>query len=406
MNVWLIHHGGTYNRGCEAIVRTTTPLIRRLYPQARITLWSGTPRTDRRRLGALQLRIASQSRRWSAWKMPLQLCKLLPGQSGARLSKAWFKMLPGSPDVVLSIGGDNYTLECGGHTPAFQSMDMPFLLTPVPFVIWAASIGPFEQEPGAVETMRRFLSKADLITAREPLTARYLKELLSPEVRTCEVCDPAFLLNPAPCDSPATAFVERHRPVGLNASALSSRVAGKQPGDICGTLAGFIRRLVTEGRHVLLVPHVYGDGCPDWNDDRDYLAQVAAAAAVPADHLHLVREELGAEALKGLIAQCDTFIGARTHATIAALSSCVPTLSLSYSLKSRGINRDLFGHEDFVLPVADTSVDSLYACWHHLQVSRKEVANHLRDVQERIRAGANRNVDALADLLQQHPHLT
>ena len=47
MNVWLIHHGGTYNRGCEAIVRTTTPLIRRLYPQARITLWSGTPRSRR-----------------------------------------------------------------------------------------------------------------------------------------------------------------------------------------------------------------------------------------------------------------------------------------------------------------------------------------------------------------------
>ena len=46
------------------------------------------------------------------------------------------------------------------------------------------------------------------------------------------------------------------------------------------------------------------------------------------------------------------FVGARTHATIAAYSSCVPTLGVGYSVKARGIARDLFGTEDnYVLPV-------------------------------------------------------
>ncbi len=42
----------------------------------------------------------------------------------------------------------------------------------------------------------------------------------------------------------------------------------------------------------------------------------------------------------------------RTHATIAAYSTGVPTLVVGYSVKARGIARDLFGTEDgYVLPV-------------------------------------------------------
>lgn len=56
--------------------------------------------------------------------------------------------------------------------------------------------------------------------------------------------------------------------------------------------------------------------------------------------------------LKGIIAQCRFFIGARTHATIAAYSSGIPTLVVGYSVKARGIAKDLFGKEDgYVIPV-------------------------------------------------------
>ena len=49
------------------------------------------------------------------------------------------------------------------------------------------------------------------------------------------------------------------------------------------------------------------------------------------------------------------FIGARTHATIAAYSSYVPTMVLGYSIKSRGIAKDLFGEEKLVLGINDIS---------------------------------------------------
>ncbi|MBO5622010.1 MAG: polysaccharide pyruvyl transferase family protein, partial [Butyrivibrio sp.] len=50
------------------------------------------------------------------------------------------------------------------------------------------------------------------------------------------------------------------------------------------------------------------------------------------------------------------FVGARTHSTIAAYSSNVPTLVIGYSVKSRGIATDLFGdYTHYVLPVQEIS---------------------------------------------------
>ena len=58
------------------------------------------------------------------------------------------------------------------------------------------------------------------------------------------------------------------------------------------------------------------------------------------------------EELKGCISRCRFLVAARTHASIAAYSTGVPTLVAGYSVKARGIARDLFGTEDgHVLPV-------------------------------------------------------
>jgi colanic acid/amylovoran biosynthesis protein len=53
-----------------------------------------------------------------------------------------------------------------------------------------------------------------------------------------------------------------------------------------------------------------------------------------------------ARQLKGYIARCRFFAGARTHAAIAAYSSMVPALVLGYSVKATGIARDIFGSEN------------------------------------------------------------
>lgn len=63
-------------------------------------------------------------------------------------------------------------------------------------------------------------------------------------------------------------------------------------------------------------------------------------------------EDCNCMELKGYISRCRFFIGARTHATIAAYSTCVPTLVVGYSIKAKGIAKDIFGtYKNYVIPV-------------------------------------------------------
>ena len=55
----------------------------------------------------------------------------------------------------------------------------------------------------------------------------------------------------------------------------------------------------------------------------------------------ILPDHLNAIQYKGYIARMRFFIGARTHATIAAYSNCVPTMVLGYSVKSKGIAKDI-----------------------------------------------------------------
>ena len=55
------------------------------------------------------------------------------------------------------------------------------------------------------------------------------------------------------------------------------------------------------------------------------------------------------------------FIGARTHSTIAALSLNIPSIIISYSIKSIGINRNYFDNDYFVLNCNQINSDNLLA---------------------------------------------
>ncbi len=75
------------------------------------------------------------------------------------------------------------------------------------------------------------------------------------------------------------------------------------------------------------------------------------------------------------------FRGARTHATIAAYSTCVPTLVVGYSVKARGIARDIFGSEDnMVIPVQSLEhEDDLVNAFKYIQENESNIRQHLQN---------------------------
>lgn len=99
---------------------------------------------------------------------------------------------------------------------------------------------------------------------------------------------------------------------------------------------------------VVLIPHVVWER----NDDRKAIAKLYEDFVDNPRVLAI--GDRSCEELKGFIKHCRFFIGARTHATIAAYSTQVPTLVVGYSVKAKGIAKDLFGtYEKYVLPVQE-----------------------------------------------------
>ena len=120
---------------------------------------------------------------------------------------------------------------------------------------------------------------------------------------------------------------------------------------------------------VLLIPHVGPLGGGTENSDHHYMQGLLQSGRLDGRRVRLAPAHLNAAQLKHLISRCRYFIGARTHATIAAFSTGVPTVSIAYSVKAKGINRSLFGHTDHVL---DTPKVTAPALLQHLQVLRAQ----------------------------------
>lgn len=106
--------------------------------------------------------------------------------------------------------------------------------------------------------------------------------------------------------------------------------------------------------------------------------------------------------LKGIISRCRFFIGARTHATIAAYSTGVPTLVVGYSVKARGIARDLFGTEEgYVLPVQQLKEsDELTRAFIKLYEKRESIQTHLKTILPAYIARADGARRALEELIR------
>ena len=94
--------------------------------------------------------------------------------------------------------------------------------------------------------------------------------------------------------------------------------------------------------NICLIPHVYNI---EKNLEDIRMLKPVYEKFKSTGRISIVDKELSCTQLKYIISKCRFFIGARTHSTIAAYSTGVPTLVLGYSIKSRGIAKDLFGNE-------------------------------------------------------------
>ncbi len=364
--LFLYAHGGSGNHGCEAIVRTTAELLH----EQDITLFSTRPQEDLRcglselcRVREEKQPCSKASPAFLSAYLALKLRRDYRPLDRLPFSKAAREV--GRGDLALSIGGDNY---CYADVMRYVMLHDIFRRRGAATILWGCSI-----EPSLLgrKELADDLASYSLITARETISYEALKRV---NPNTILVSDSAFSLKPLFPALPEGFAVGNT--VGIN---LSPMVLQNDRED--GLTMRNYRKLIGEilqntDMTIALIPHVIWEG----NDDRQSLAELKAF--FPQEERIVTIPDLGCRELKGVISQCRFFVGARTHATIAAYSSCVPTLVMGYSIKSRGIARDLFGNEEgYVLPIGSLQdEDALTEAFRALMKREDSVRKHLAEV--------------------------
>lgn len=333
--IYMYFHAGSANHGCEAIVRST-----RQFLDTNPVLFSSDFSQDQK-YGVDQLveQGIHQKHEYSfAEKVKSVITSrfLKSDKYGYELVSKYeaVDFEPGS--VAMSIGGDNY---CYGSAYNYHlaGLNSELHKRGIKTVLWGCSI-----EPSTVTNeMKEDFGKYDLIVARETIS---FNELRKYNHNTILACDPAFTLPKAVIQLPDG--YSKDSTIGINISPLIQKNE-TVPGITMKNYERMIEYILNNTDYrIALIPHVVVID----NDDR-----------IPLDQLYQKYKETGrlfmvedhnCMELKSYIANCKMFIGARTHATIAAYSTNVPTLVIGYSTKAKGIAKDLFGSEDhYVLPV-------------------------------------------------------
>jgi len=266
-------------------------------------------------------------------------------------------------DVMLSTGGD---MMCYGDNEVIYTNNRA-KGHGVKTVLWGCSMGKENLTQRKLETLKKF----DLVYARESLSYEFFKSLGLANVVCCP--DPAFVLEPERVELPDC--FNKGNVIGVN---LSNYIVGAF--DLNTPFGNEVRRLLdyifkSTSYQVVLVPHVFWPG----QDDRIIAENVQIEYSKYDDRITLLKsEDLNYLQIRYIISQCFAFIGGRTHAAISAYSTCVPTIALGYSIKSRGIAKDLGLPEKYVVDSKHITKDGfLLDAFKDLVDNIHEVRTHL-----------------------------
>lgn len=363
MKLILFPHAGSQNRGCEAIVRTTIAMLGE--PAENLLLYSANPESDRA-VGLNELLKIDQ---------PIDLPA--PNKLASLFLRAQAKLQHEDPDhlrlyqtfcafrktdIALSIGGDNYCYPGMIHVLKAQCLAVDHFK--IPRILWGCSFDETLLTPEIIDHLKQYRA----IFVRETVSQQILFDAGIRE-NVFLYPDPAFTLK-----KQDTSFQLQNGKsfIGINISPLMNRYGSKEL--LIKNYEYLIHEILEKTDHnIALIPHVFQTG----NSDLDLIRPLFEK--LPKDRVELVNQEYNCMQLKSLISQCEFFVGCRTHATIAAYSTGVPTLVVGYSNKSKGIAKDLFDEDaGFVLPITELKTESdLLTAFEALYERRSVIRTHL-----------------------------
>ena len=345
---------GTYNFGCEAIVRGAVKFLRNIYKNCKIVYFSYSYEFDRKALSDLDIKIVPVENKHTFTERAInKALRILKFEK--QLFTIPFKDIMDQIDVVFSIGGDIYTI------PAYlrERERYPYYNHLVDFcdraishgkkvIVYGASVGPFGKYKKAVDYYVKNLRKYEKILCREQNSVDYLRSLGLNNMTFFP--DPAFTVR-----LEQTEEVEKNY-IGVNLSPLSLNETNGSYGEKeVKSMASLMDRLIDEtGEKLLFVPHVVSKNPND--NDYLFLKEVCNEMANKGK-VTFADYSGGFLGIKKQLRECKIVISARMHCAINAVCENVPTIFLSYSQKSIGMCKYVYGNDKWVIKLEDINKD-------------------------------------------------
>lgn len=364
-----------YNRGSEALVRGLAQTYKEVFPDSQIVLCSSEmefeekasiPNVDR-----YVNKFSYKNKKSLTWILGAVASKGFHDKDLAVKIRC-HKMIreTKNADCVIVVGADNYDKTYGMFQFMSNLNNVLRKETRAKRVMFDCSL----EKAHIDEFVKEDIGNFDIVTVREQITLSNFSEFID-EKRLYYFPDPAFVMKPEYVELPK-GFIEG-RMVGINLSDLALRDKYSQNADIImKSYYRLIEHILQETQYnCVLIPHVMRGA------DLSVLRKIYDKYKGNGRIVLIEDEKLNAAELKYIISKCELYIGARTHSTIAAYSSCIPTLVVGYSIKSRGIAEDLFGTcDNYVISVKDiVTEETLVEGFKWLNFNKKQIKRDLLD---------------------------
>lgn len=294
-------------------------------------------------------------------------------------------------DLIIVIGADNFDGKATYKREIFSLAEIIKKMTKAKVFLFDCSIDKRNINERLIADLKCF----DAISARDTTSFQNLKAETNRN-NLYLFPDPAFIMTGEQVDL-GIEFIDNQM-VGLNVSnKVAGKIGSKRYKLVFNSYCRLIEYITLKiDLKVLLIPHVMK------NADLSVLKKLYDKYRDTKKVFLVDNEHLNARQLKYLISKCRYFVGARTHATIAAYSSCVPTLVLGYSIKSVGIARDLFGTEkNYVIPVSSLKTENdLLEGFKWLRENEEMVRNNLKELMPKYVNDVWKVTDLIKKLLE------
>ncbi len=400
--------------GVHAMTICTMRIVSKFIPDAEFTIFSIKPEFEYRLYNEYNFNLKvvqySGNRSKSVFRLFRAmlwgaLYKLFKIDMGQLINDEMLRTIS-EADIVVDMFGDGFSDNTGGKGGSMASISHVFqilLATSLQkqVVLYPQSIGPFRNK--IVRYLAKlFINKVESVTAREEITKNYLQEIGVNKTPIYLTADTAFVLEPASRKRVEKILAKNNvakdneAMIGINISQLAnyrSKNLVKVKRDYMELMVKLADYLATTlDVSVIFLPHaIYPKEIVN-NDRKEMEDDIAAVKEAyekveNKDKIVPLIDEYSASELKGIIGGCDMFIGARMHANIAAISSCVPTIAIAYSHKAPGIMQ-MVGLERYVCDFKTMTFEELKSkvddMWQDKEKIKEEMMPNVEELKESV----------------------